>query len=1049
MKIREIYVEGFGIFRDFHVKSLPPGLTLFRGPNEAGKSTLLNFHKAILFGFPERRGKNRENNYQLSPGGSHGGRLVLVSEEGRRYVVERYAGRSGGLNVIMPDGSSAGEEMLAILLGNTDRRIFENLYAFGLSRLQDFRTLDNETIKTRLYSAGKGLGADSIATFERNVVKRMEELFRPRGKAPSINSLFREIRELDEAISDIKADVNSFDRLHKEKDSVEMRLDNLKKQRKEKALLAERISGLIKAWSYWLDKSRAEEELRDIPEVRRFPENGVQRLDTLLKKRSLLHEQIAETGQRLQQYTIERDYAVPDRDILANREEIFRLWRGQERFQSTEKESIILARELEKDSDSLREALSSIGKGWSEDDLSRFNQAMSLKEEARRRDEKRREVEARISGLRDELTRAASNMRVIEQDISSLSQKIEEKAGSDQDEKLLREKKGALRSIRTGYPLLKEKEAELKNLRGRMEMLKVIASGRRGDFPTAAGMPVAYRVLKVFLAVAVILVFSASIYLAEGAMRYIFMAGALLVAGSAAIIAFFAGKRPGEGDGVFSAVEPEGIEALEKEIAVIREKMTADAALCGFAELPDMEVLEKLDSELNQGFARLQESSQLESRRSQLLERLSLLREENSRLEKELEALMEEAGFMEGEWNRWLSSHGFVQGLTMEGLFDILQFIEKCREKQKIIADKADRLDSIYHFLEGYRTSLKELLARCRKGKEIVNAAAQAEALYMDLRDEEEKEKRAEQIEVDYRKAEIQISRLKEEESDLCADISELLSAGGADGEDDFRKNAAIFARREILEGHIGDCLKSIRAISGEGRNYELFLKELRRSSPAELKREEASLEEELAALDKSAAILEQEKGGISKEIEQIENRQKGSILRIQRHMAIEKLNSAAHEWSMLAIAETIFKKAIARYERERQPGVIKDAQEFFSMMTLGRYTRIYIPASGEGIYVEDNTGERKDMASLSRGTAEQLYLALRFGLLRDLASRSEPLPVILDEILVNFDPERCRAACRAIASLAETHQVLYFTCHPWTADLLADALPELEVIDL
>ena len=76
----------------------------------------------------------------------------------------------------------------------------------------------------------------------------------------------------------------------------------------------------------------------------------------------------------------------------------------------------------------------------------------------------------------------------------------------------------------------------------------------------------------------------------------------------------------------------------------------------------------------------------------------------------------------------------------------------------------------------------------------------------------------------------------------------------------------------------------------------------------------------------------------------------------------------------------------------------------------------------------------------LSRGTREQLYLALRFGLVREFGEHAERLPVVVDEVLVNFDPERARLAAEAFATLAETNQVLVFTCHPETVDLFAEA---------
>ena len=117
--------------------------------------------------------------------------------------------------------------------------------------------------------------------------------------------------------------------------------------------------------------------------------------------------------------------------------------------------------------------------------------------------------------------------------------------------------------------------------------------------------------------------------------------------------------------------------------------------------------------------------------------------------------------------------------------------------------------------------------------------------------------------------------------------------------------------------------------------------------------------------------------------------------------------------------------------------------------MTLARYSRIYAPLGEAKIYVEDKDGSRKDIQELSRGTAEQLYLSLRFGFIREFSKRAESLPIIFDDILVNFDPKRFQAACRAIKELIKTNQILYFTCHPETVDLLANTIQDSKIIEI
>lgn len=137
------------------------------------------------------------------------------------------------------------------------------------------------------------------------------------------------------------------------------------------------------------------------------------------------------------------------------------------------------------------------------------------------------------------------------------------------------------------------------------------------------------------------------------------------------------------------------------------------------------------------------------------------------------------------------------------------------------------------------------------------------------------------------------------------------------------------------------------------------------------------------------------------------------------------------------------------QYERERQPKVVQEAERFFSKVTGGRYTGLRAPVGESTINVISTTGEEKKPAQLSRGTREQLYLALRFGFVREYSQQVVALPVIVDDALVNFDPRRAQAAAEAFTELAETNQVLVFTCHPTFVDLFQKACPDAAIISL
>lgn len=54
-----------------------------------------------------------------------------------------------------------------------------------------------------------------------------------------------------------------------------------------------------------------------------------------------------------------------------------------------------------------------------------------------------------------------------------------------------------------------------------------------------------------------------------------------------------------------------------------------------------------------------------------------------------------------------------------------------------------------------------------------------------------------------------------------------------------------------------------------------------------------------------------------------------------------------------------------------------------------------------------------------------------------------------MDEVLVNFDPERAKGVAGAITGLATQHQVLMFTCHPESVEMMTKRCAGARVVEL
>ena len=168
--------------------------------------------------------------------------------------------------------------------------------------------------------------------------------------------------------------------------------------------------------------------------------------------------------------------------------------------------------------------------------------------------------------------------------------------------------------------------------------------------------------------------------------------------------------------------------------------------------------------------------------------------------------------------------------------------------------------------------------------------------------------------------------------------------------------------------------------------------------------------------------------------------------LELHRNALEQQLHDVVDDWRRLRLAARLMEVALERFEGRHQPGVLREASRLFDRVTAGRYPRIVQSDARAGFSVLTAEGTHRDPADLSRGTTEQLYLCIRLGLVAELARSGRGLPVVMDDVLVNFDDRRAAATAGVLADFASDHQILFFTCSSRTRDLLAAAGPQVDV---
>jgi uncharacterized protein YhaN len=137
-----------------------------------------------------------------------------------------------------------------------------------------------------------------------------------------------------------------------------------------------------------------------------------------------------------------------------------------------------------------------------------------------------------------------------------------------------------------------------------------------------------------------------------------------------------------------------------------------------------------------------------------------------------------------------------------------------------------------------------------------------------------------------------------------------------------------------------------------------------------------------------------------------------------------------------------IARDAIESQSRLRQEGLApqlnRAVESRFLPLSQGRYSEVRVDPDFKILARERITNELRQLESLSRGTQDQLYLALRFGVLDLISSADEPCPCLLDEPFAAYDRERIAEAFRILSEEAARRQLLLFTCREDVRDLAA-----------
>ncbi|MFO1062356.1 MAG: hypothetical protein U0892_00600 [Pirellulales bacterium] len=407
----------------------------------------------------------------------------------------------------------------------------------------------------------------------------------------------------------------------------------------------------------------------------------------------------------------------------------------------------------------------------------------------------------------------------------------------------------------------------------------------------------------------------------------------------------------------------------------------------------------------------------------------------------ELKDLCEQAEGLQSEWTALCNKLNCSADEVPEHVVAVIDRLEGLRDRWDSMTEKQIRIHDMQARTSEFALQVRTICeaASPALGIESPDAAIDKldEELASALAAEQRSEGLAETLSLARTQAELTGERLAELETERV----ELLSIAGADSESDFAAAVEAAERFNSLKT-TADARNREIALYCAGEDRGAFEAALQKIEPGLIDGEIHDAEVRLCALESQKEKADGDAAVARAELNQMDGRSESAALAEELARKRASLKRLVDRYAPIALAQGLLKRAIDRFEKEHQPALASSTSELLARLTGGRYTGFERARGEETMIVRREDGAERTAEQLSTGTREQLYLAIRLAYVLHYCNDHEPLPIIMDDVLVNFDRDRAKRTLQTLADLSKRVQVLYFTCHDHMLDLLAEVEP-------
>lgn len=1132
MKLRHLELENYGIHVEQSFAFETHSLQIVYGRNEAGKSTLLQAVRELLFGFqhaksnpfaPDSTKKKMKATAQLTM--SDGSDLQIIRRQGNKNTL------SGTYQ-----NEEIDEDRWKQLISGADQRLYEHVFGFSLKELATGEeSLKEANLDEALFGGGLGRLHD-YKELLKNIDEEIESLFKTRGQKQKINAILSDIKSLKTELKQSSLRPAEYEEWLTEARRCEEELTRLSTTLDKVYRKQQHLERLRKAHPLWIERQAKQQQLDRLEAPQAFPADALEELSQTRRQSAKLSAEVENLTLDLKQLDQEIAAIQFNTLIIESAEAIRSLLFGIKEVQGYRRDIPLRTQDRQRDLDEAHAILRRIDPKLPLEEVAKFELTLTQRNkiqqltktfqkltteiqshtpEVERLDREILEIEsaideipqhsddliqhlqASVEPLRQSLTRRselAGHVRKLKSDIAQRRLPVDAIAGRELDfssplaipleptihryetelqslaeqirvaEASVREtsdelatKHDELRRFEQGVRLVSEDELHSAR-KDRDETWQSLRSQLLGETETASKPDPSQaesfdQQLEVTDKLADERYHHAQMLADQQSMQNTIRS---LEEKLAARENHFSQLRDNRQETwqawcdewkqtnltpkspqemlpwrstYLSLVETQSeISQITEEIADLDSRINKTIELLNKQELVSSDITPEdtvnwLDSFLKRVQSDQQRRDQWEHRRKLNRDSRATAFSQNEKRQQQLAAIQTEALEI-------LSVFEAIGGVDLETAADLIQAVEKVQAKLASADGLQQRIADMQQGLKQFAEQVETVVAATGESLEDMPPENAAQRLGTLLSEAENQRGLRKELEI---KRQVRSESLERGQKDLAeveARLSHWRSQINAETDEQLEVVSQIVREKQALERELVE-IETQLALVRESEPLEPFQQALEALDVDGLKQELMSATSEHAEAKHLQEQVHRQLGEFDLRLRDVDQTSHAVMAQGKIEALQADLSDCLDRLGPLLIAKEMLDRAMQAFREENSGQLLAIISELIEQMTEGRYTKVeHDPDREGGLILSGPDDLRRTPSQLSTGTREQLYLAIRLAYIRHYCEGAQPLPVLMDDILVNFDDARQIATLKVLMDFHPQIQIIMLTCH-------------------